>query len=1063
MNSNNVAGHRDGGTEQSPGRKQPPSHTVIIRFPGLLVLGSVLLIGAVASAQWVSVGVGIDYQSLTITMGDGKPNNLYISRMAVANTNCIINSMIASNRVAGAREKPSAMAVRSEDAINCWGQSWGQRNDVIVAINGSFEVGGAAAGLIAGGDIYDGWYADRFDDFSGQMGLIWKYDRSYFIGVCPHYSASGQTVTINGIAQTFAGINIGRTNNLIIYTPQYNNNTLTDNSGVEVLVAMSGPLKTPTSTVTGTIVQVRVNQGSTYIPFDHIVLSGAGSAATYLQNNAQVGQTVQIGQNLTLYNGPTGNLCSTIDGRNINNAYSCAQGNFNFLVSGSIIPTSNSGMIIRAPRTFLAYNSTYIYFCVCDGRTTQSVGMTSDEMGAFCVTNLLATDAVNMDGGGSSVMIVNGAIKNVPSDGVERSVVNGLMMVNLQPKIVSTSYTVGQAVTTTGAANFRLGPGTDYYAFTVLASGAQGTVVNHSVNGVYAKGYYWWKCSFNGATGWIAESLLASSTNPPSVTQNPANQLVGPGGTAQFSVAASGADPLRYRWQQNLTNLSDGGHYSGTTNATLIISAVNSNDVATYRCVVTNSYGSATSAPATLTLSTNVFGSAPLYSIPPLSGDTANEGRAITPDGRWIVGLSGSRGFLYNLSAGTAASVTSSDGALAAILTGVSYRTNGGQQELITSGLAGNLYTLWRTSDGGFTWGAKVQYSGGTPKNSTVPLANGLAGTSSNIFYGVWTDEGAGSGDDWSLFVGRGSNTWPATIAWGSKSVPKSTPSLTQLNGVAAKGRGVGWRQNFGTNITYVADWQGATTPAIWSPNGLAGSAAGQLYCVNEDGTIMFGLSPKPGGTAATNVGFKATFNTAFPGSAMQLGINALPNFPDTAGAANLAIPFGCTADGKYAVGMNYRGLEKAVLWDTSSANATNWTASDLTDLALAGGNMNVFSRLTRAYAVGTNSSGYLVITGIGLDTNSPARTRAFVMTINPAPTVSPFPVTISGSYPAGFIFSFPTVASAGRMYYLEYATNLVGTISWTTLGSTAGIGAVANLSDMSPSGAQRYYRIRVQ
>ena len=48
-------------------------------------------------------------------------------------------------------------------------------------------------------------------------------------------------------------------------------------------------------------------------------------------------------------------------------------------------------------------------------------------------------------------------------------------------------------------------------------------------------------------------------------------------------------------------------------------------------------------------------------------------------------------------------------------------------------------------------------------------------------------------------------------------------------------------------------------------------------------------------------------------------------------------------------------------------------------------------------------------------------------------------------------------------MYYLEYATNLVGTISWTTLGSTAGIGAVANLSDMSPSGAQRYYRIRVQ
>ena len=38
--------------------------------------------------------------------------------------------------------------------------------------------------------------------------------------------------------------------------------------------------------------------------------------------------------------------------------------------------------------------------------------------------------AVNMDGGGSSVMVVNGAIKNSPSDGIERAVVNGLMMVN---------------------------------------------------------------------------------------------------------------------------------------------------------------------------------------------------------------------------------------------------------------------------------------------------------------------------------------------------------------------------------------------------------------------------------------------------------------------------------------------------------------------------------------------------------------------------------------------------------------------------------------------------------
>ncbi len=203
----------------------------------------VCLLTSTALAQWTNVGTGIDYQALTITMGDGTKNNLFMTRMAVANPNCIINSMIASNRVAGARERPSAMAARCEDAINYWGQAWGQRNDVIVAVNGSFEDANAPAGVIAGGDIYDGWYAKRFDDWGGQMGLVWKFDRSYFIGVCPHYQASGQTVTIGGVAQTFDGINIPRANNLIIYTPQYNNNTLTDNSGVEVLVGLSTPLE----------------------------------------------------------------------------------------------------------------------------------------------------------------------------------------------------------------------------------------------------------------------------------------------------------------------------------------------------------------------------------------------------------------------------------------------------------------------------------------------------------------------------------------------------------------------------------------------------------------------------------------------------------------------------------------------------------------------------------------------------------------------------------------------------------------------------------------------------
>ena len=75
------------------------------------------------------------------------------------------------------------------------------------------------------------------------------------------------------------------------------------------------------------------------------------------------------------------------------------------------------------------------------------------------------------------------------------------------------------------------------------------------------------------------------------------------------------------------------------------------------------------------------------------------------------------------------------------------------------------------TANGGATWGLRV--SAPPTKIATVPVANGLAGTSSDIFYSVWTDEGTGPTDYWQLNVGRFSNAWPATVGWGSKAATK--------------------------------------------------------------------------------------------------------------------------------------------------------------------------------------------------------------------------------------------------------------------------------------------------
>jgi hypothetical protein len=82
--------------------------------------------------------------------------------------------------------------------------------------------------------------------------------------------------------------------------------------------------------------------------------------------------------------------------------------------------------------------------------------------------------------------------------------------------------------------------------------------------------------------------------------KHPSNQDVGVGGTAIFTVDASGYPPLSYRWQKNGINLSDGGNISGATTDTLEVSDCQMSDIAAYRCVVTNAYGDTTSDEASL-------------------------------------------------------------------------------------------------------------------------------------------------------------------------------------------------------------------------------------------------------------------------------------------------------------------------------------------------------------------------------------------------------------------------------------------------------------------------------
>ncbi len=113
--------------------------------------------------------------------------------------------------------------------------------------------------------------------------------------------------------------------------------------------------------------------------------------------------------------------------------------NFKELMGGSDNIIMRNGQVVdewaeRHPRTCIGFNadSTKVYFVVIDGRSPKSSGVSLGEA-AGVFLGLGAVNAVNLDGGGSSCMVVNGDVVNTPSDGSLRSVGNGCLLVSNAP------------------------------------------------------------------------------------------------------------------------------------------------------------------------------------------------------------------------------------------------------------------------------------------------------------------------------------------------------------------------------------------------------------------------------------------------------------------------------------------------------------------------------------------------------------------------------------------------------------------------------------------------------
>lgn len=99
-----------------------------------------------------------------------------------------------------------------------------------------------------------------------------------------------------------------------------------------------------------------------------------------------------------------------------------------------------------------------------------------------------------------------------------------------------------------------------------------------------------------GGGGGGAPAAPPPSSVAPSISVHPQSQGVEKGGTVTFSVVASGTPAPSYQWRRNGANLS------AATSATLALTNVQGQDRGDYTVQVSNSAGSVTSNPATLTV-----------------------------------------------------------------------------------------------------------------------------------------------------------------------------------------------------------------------------------------------------------------------------------------------------------------------------------------------------------------------------------------------------------------------------------------------------------------------------
>jgi hypothetical protein len=237
--------------------------------------------------------------------------------------------------------------------------------------------------------------------------------------------------------------------------------------------------------------------------------------------------------------------------------------------------------------------------------------------------------AIAVDPFGNAYIVGQTLSPNFPTFNAGQTTLNGTndaflteIMLTVQPPVITTqptNQTVGVSATVTFSVSVTGAPpfffqwqknGTNLMDGTTISGSAISGSTNYTltISGAQTNdsgNYLVIVTNYGGSTN--SSVAVLTVMQAPLITVQPANQTVGVGLTANFSVNGVGESPFFFQWLKDGTNLTDGttisgSTISGSTSYALTISNVQTNDDGNYWIVVTNDWGSVTSSNAVLTV-----------------------------------------------------------------------------------------------------------------------------------------------------------------------------------------------------------------------------------------------------------------------------------------------------------------------------------------------------------------------------------------------------------------------------------------------------------------------------